>query len=74
MAMKTIEFTKDKARLTSEKLKAKLVDKFGATKIGDVMVRQDRVMITADLTAAQWDGLKTKLEALGYFMELDLNL
>lgn len=72
MAMNTVLFTRDKAQLTSDKLKAKLVAKFSAAKIGNVSVKSDgRVYIEAELTAAQWMGVKEKLETVGYFMEVD---
>ncbi len=74
MAVNRVIFSKDKGRMLQEKLKAALVVKFTAAKIKDVQVRGDNtIIIKADLTVAQWTGVKTKLEAKGYFADIDFD-
>ncbi len=73
MAVNRNIFKKDKGRVLAEKIKAKLSEKFGEAKIKEVRIRGDEIVITADLTAAQWNGVKTKLQAKGYHADIDFD-
>ena len=74
MAVNSVVFSKDKGRLLCKKLEAALVSKFGEDKVKNVRINKNgEIRIVADLTAAQWNGVKTRLEEKGYFPDMDFD-